>query len=186
MLACGHPLRRQTSPLQLSRTMDSGLPHGWPLLKEPVRPSSANKESSAILPGGGSVPPRPLWTARPLRRSFLGSPLRLGHSCCPKRVRVAARCSPPYPRGLNTTWAMTSSVSPCSAACVCHCPPLPACVAAVGSSTSWLGPRLRHSWGPRAPRCSSGKGRRPNLPRSGRAGCNRRLPPRLKPGAAHH
>ena len=63
--------------------------------------------------------------------------LGLGHSSCPKRVQVAARCSPPYPRGLNTTWVMTSSVSPCSAACVCPCPPLPACVAAVGSSTSW-------------------------------------------------
>ena len=62
-----------------------------------------------------------------LRRSFLKSPLRLGHSCCPKRVRVAARCSPPYPRGLNTTWAMTSSVSPCSGACVCPCPPAREC-----------------------------------------------------------
>ena len=137
VLACGHPLRRQTSPLQLSRTTDPGLPHGWPLLKEHARPSTANKESSAILRGGGSVPPWPLWTARPLRCSFLKSPLRLGHCCCPKRVRVAARCSPPYPRVLNTTWATTSSVSPCSAACVGPCPPLPACVAVVGSSTPW-------------------------------------------------
>ena len=134
VLTSGRPLQRQTSPLQPSRTLASGLHPGWLLLKERVRPSPANNEISATLPGGGSVPPRPLLTASPWRRSFLKPILRLGHSCCHKRVLVAAQCSPPYPRGQNTTCGMMFSVSPSSAACVCPCPPLPACVAVVGSS----------------------------------------------------
>ena len=156
VLACGHPLRRQTSPLQLSRTTDSGLPHGWPLLKEHARPSTANKESSAILrgaqagPGGSTV-----LTTLPTRPEYY-----MGDDVF--RVTLLRRLRFPAP----------------------HCPRV----------SLWWGARhpgrppcrLRHCWGPRAPRGPREKGRSPNLPRSGRAGCNRRLPPRAKPGAAHH
>ena len=65
---------------------------------------------------------------------FLGS---ISNFNLKKRVLVAAQCSPPYLRGQNTTGAMMFSVSPSSAACVCPCPPLPACVAVEGSPIIW-------------------------------------------------